>query len=999
MKIRGRGSDARVRTRRWEPLPSRLALNFLLSGVGVIALLVGVAYVFLLFQYRSLFDANLINLVQVTAMQIDPELHAGITQSEDQFTPDYEVLTNRLRMIRDLNLSPVVDDIYTMRLQPGADGKPKQIVFVLDSLSRGEKDFVEPMRIFVKPGPVLVANFSTMKTAMIEEEPYTDEYGTWISAYMPVFSNEGQLECVVGVDVAAADMLAVERRLLGAALGFFVVALAALGLAGWLTGRRVMAPLADLTAGAQRLVGGDLEYTIPISREDEFGVLIQLFNALAARLRQTLAQMDQQVTSRTRAMELRATHLASAGEVGRILSATLNLNVLLSEGADLIARQFRFYHCGIFLMDDSGEWVELRAASSVGGRQMLSRGQRVRLGEGLVGYVAQTGQPRIAQERDGDWAVNPLLAEARSAVVLPLNMEGRILGVLELQSVEVDAFSGEVVANLRMLAEYLAVALNNAFRFQDQQRALAALQEANRTEIRRGWQNWFGDLMGYRYTPSGITSIVSSDRERTEVADRVRLDKAENCLYIPIRVLGMPLGTLKMEREMQRPWTMREVEFLSKASEEIGQVMENARLFETARRRAAREQLTGEITAQIRTSAEVSTILQTSLRTLGRTLRATQGMIWLESDAEAPMVDLETGYDGQVKLGIIASLSGKYVESSGKPTIEGAQLAVRAINEVGGLTIEGRHYQVVLLAEDDRAEPELAIAAARKLLGQSNLLGVIGPQFSRNAVPVAELAEEARTLMISPMSTNPKTTAGRRYVFRIGFVDDFQGQAMARFAYTELKARRAAILYDEASEYNRTIAAIFRQAFTAVGGEIAADEAYITGETNYVPMLTRIRESRPDVLFLPNYPDELAVQLDQAAQLGLKVRVLGSDSWDGFKASNSTLLEGGFYTHHWHRSSSAPASQEFVRIYRRTYDREPRITAALTYDAVMMLFQAVQNKDSMAADQVQQGLRQMVYEGVSGTLRYEIGGDPAKAVVIMRFQGGQPEFYKLLEPA
>jgi branched-chain amino acid transport system substrate-binding protein len=195
------------------------------------------------------------------------------------------------------------------------------------------------------------------------------------------------------------------------------------------------------------------------------------------------------------------------------------------------------------------------------------------------------------------------------------------------------------------------------------------------------------------------------------------------------------------------------------------------------------------------------------------------------------------------------------------------------------LDVGRRKLKVMLLVEDDQDRAELAARAAQKLINQDKVAALVGPSLSRNAIPVADVAEGARIPMISPNSTNPATTAGKKYAFRVDFIDPFQGRVIARFARDELHAQTAAVLYDVASAYNKGIAEVFRQVFAEAGGQVVAFESYTTdARTNLAAQLGRVRASAPQLVFLPNYADEIPIQVEQARQAGIGATLLGSDA-------------------------------------------------------------------------------------------------------------------------
>jgi branched-chain amino acid transport system substrate-binding protein len=354
----------------------------------------------------------------------------------------------------------------------------------------------------------------------------------------------------------------------------------------------------------------------------------------------------------------------------------------------------------------------------------------------------------------------------------------------------------------------------------------------------------------------------------------------------------------------------------------------------------------------------------------------------------------------EFRIGLLATLSGAAAETAGKSTVEGAQLAIKNANDSGGVSVGGRRERVALIVEDDQDRSEAAIDAARKLISQEGIAVIIGPQFSRNAIPVAGVAENARVPMISPASTRPETTAGKRYVFRAAFTDPLQGRVLAQFARDELHAHGVGVLYDVASAYNKGLAEIFRDAFQQAGGQVVAFESYTTdARTNLTSQLGRVRASAPQVLFLPNYADEVPAQVEQARQLGISSMLLGSDSWGDIAPADLQGLEGAFYTGHWAPNIGSAQAQAFIASYREAYGRTPTETAALTYDALGLLFQAVVNQGSLDPESVRNGLASVeTYTGVTGTLRFQGTGDPVRSIVMLQIRGGRATFYKLMNP-
>lgn len=355
---------------------------------------------------------------------------------------------------------------------------------------------------------------------------------------------------------------------------------------------------------------------------------------------------------------------------------------------------------------------------------------------------------------------------------------------------------------------------------------------------------------------------------------------------------------------------------------------------------------------------------------------------------------------GELRIGLLATLSGSAAEIVGRSTVEGAQLAAKRVNDAGGVNIGGRKQRVALVVEDDQDRVEAAIDAARKLITQQGVAALVGPQFSRNAIPVAGVAETSRVPMISPASTRPETTAGKQYVFRAAFTDPFQSRVLARFARDELHAQTVAVLYDVASAYNKGLADIFKEGFQEAGGQVPAYESYTTdARTNLAAQLGRVRASAAQVLFLPNYADEVPMQVEQARQTGVTATLLGSDSWGDIAPAEMEKLEGAFYTGHWASDMGGEQARSFVAAYREAYGRAPTETSALTYDALGLLFQGLASQSNASPESVRNGLASVEsYDGVTGTMRFQGTGDPVRSIVMLQIRGGKATFYKILNP-
>lgn len=351
----------------------------------------------------------------------------------------------------------------------------------------------------------------------------------------------------------------------------------------------------------------------------------------------------------------------------------------------------------------------------------------------------------------------------------------------------------------------------------------------------------------------------------------------------------------------------------------------------------------------------------------------------------------------EIRIGLLATYTGEFAEISGTPTLNGARLAVE---DAGPITFGGRPWHVTLVPRDFADRADAAANAARALINQNQVHALIGPQFSRHAIPVAVLADDARIPMISPMSSNPATTAGHRYVFRLAFLDDVQGDVLARFAAQDLQARSAAVLYDVSTAYSHDLAERFRAAFTAAGGRVVAFESYTADRaTDFHIQVGRIAAARPDAVFLPNFPDAVKNQVAQLQQAGIRASLLGGDSWDPQTLPPLTAGVAAYVTNQWRPDIPTAPARRFTTRYRAAYGAEPRATAAMTYDAVTVLLDAIRGSGSLNADTIRAALAATAdFAGATGTITFGGINDPRRAVAVSRVRGGGLETVRLVEP-
>jgi branched-chain amino acid transport system substrate-binding protein len=278
----------------------------------------------------------------------------------------------------------------------------------------------------------------------------------------------------------------------------------------------------------------------------------------------------------------------------------------------------------------------------------------------------------------------------------------------------------------------------------------------------------------------------------------------------------------------------------------------------------------------------------------------------------------------------------------------------------------------------------------------------VGPNASVGAVPASQVAEDAKVPMISPWSTNPKTTAGKNWVFRSCFTDAFEGHVLAKFATGYLHATKAAVLYDPGSEAPKSQAELFKKDFEEAGGKIVAFETYKTGEKDFSTPLARIKAAAPDIVFLPSYYNEVPLQLQQAHKFGLKVPVLGSDNWSSpelVKLSGADA-EGATFCNHYAPEARVDVVARFVTHYKNKYGQTPDDVAALTFDSFSLLAKALSGAAKLDRQSIRDAIAKIrEFDGVTGKMTFKEGlGDPVKSAVMLKVEGGKPIFVTIIDP-
>ncbi len=363
---------------------------------------------------------------------------------------------------------------------------------------------------------------------------------------------------------------------------------------------------------------------------------------------------------------------------------------------------------------------------------------------------------------------------------------------------------------------------------------------------------------------------------------------------------------------------------------------------------------------------------------------------------------------GRLKIGEYGSLTGDKA-TFGTSQHHGVEMALDEANAAGGVA----GLPITVITEDNQGRPEEAATAVNKLIVQDRVAAVLGEVASSNSLAAAPICQEAKVPMITPASTNPAVTEVGDYIFRICFIDPFQGTVMARFAGQSLGLTRVAVLRDVKSDYSVGLAGFFRAEFVRQGGVITGDESYQQGDVDFKAPLTALIAGKPEALFVPGYYTEVGLIARQARELGYTGPLLGGDGWDSPKLLEiaSGALEGCFLSNHYSVEDPSPLVQNFVGSYRTRYGEAPDAMAALGYDAMRLLvhclrrlhevdaagFAALTGGDAEASAAARARLRDLIagtqdFPGVTGTISLDAARNAQKPAVVLEVRDGQLRF-------
>ncbi|WP_257452565.1 ABC transporter substrate-binding protein [Archangium lipolyticum] len=365
------------------------------------------------------------------------------------------------------------------------------------------------------------------------------------------------------------------------------------------------------------------------------------------------------------------------------------------------------------------------------------------------------------------------------------------------------------------------------------------------------------------------------------------------------------------------------------------------------------------------------------------------------SQAAAPSGGTPADAD-TILLGQVGSLTGSEA-TFGISARNGIDLALQETNAAGG--VKGKKLAVRVY--DSQGKPEEAAQAATRLITQDKVAVILGEAASSNSMAMAEKAQAAGVPMITPSSTNPAVTQKGDYIFRVCFIDPFQGFVMAKFARENLKLTRVAVLQDNKSAYSVGLTDVFSRKFSEMGGTIAGTESYSKGDTDFRAQLTALKKTKPQALFVPGYYTDVGIIARQARELGLTVPMLGGDGWESDKLFElgGEAIEGSYYANHYSVDNPDPRVQGFISKYKAAYGAVPDSVAALAYDAAMLAIDAMKRAPDLSGASIRDAIATAKsFPGVAGTINLDENRDPVKQAVILKVEGGKTKFVTTVEP-
>jgi len=347
----------------------------------------------------------------------------------------------------------------------------------------------------------------------------------------------------------------------------------------------------------------------------------------------------------------------------------------------------------------------------------------------------------------------------------------------------------------------------------------------------------------------------------------------------------------------------------------------------------------------------------------------------------------------EIRIGINYELSGG-VATYGQSSVEGIEMAIEEINKAGG--INGK--KIAPVKYDNKSEPAEATTLANKLITQDKVIAILGPATSgpfKAEIPVANSKKVPIATGSATADDVTLTSDGKvqEYVFRVCFIDSFQGTAMAKYASENLSVKKAVIIMDSSSDYGKGLAKNFKENFEKAGGTIVAEEAYVAKDTDFNAILTKIKGLDFDVIYIPGYYNEAGLIIKQARALGITAPILGADGFDSpvlLELAGAEALNNVYFTNHYSSLDKDPAVIKFIEDFKAKYNKEPDAFNALGYDLVKFVADAIGRAEKLNGESVKKALEETEnFTGVTGTLSVDEYHNPVKSIIVIGLENGK----------
>jgi branched-chain amino acid transport system substrate-binding protein len=349
-----------------------------------------------------------------------------------------------------------------------------------------------------------------------------------------------------------------------------------------------------------------------------------------------------------------------------------------------------------------------------------------------------------------------------------------------------------------------------------------------------------------------------------------------------------------------------------------------------------------------------------------------------------------------ILIGEFGSLTGSEA-TFGQSTHNGIMLAIEEVNAAGGV----RNKKIAVKTYDDQGKSQEAGTVVTRLITEDKVVAILGEVASSLSIAGGRVAQQYGVPMISPSSTNPQVTQIGDMIFRVCFIDPYQGFVVAKFARENLKLANVAVLYDQAQAYSKGLKDDFIKSFKEMGGAVPSEQAYTGGDQDFSAQLTTIKGTNPDAIFLPGYYTDVGNVALQARKLGLTATLLGGDGWDSSKLTEigGPAIEGAYYSNHYSHEEQRPEVQTFVKKYQAKYNQVPDGLAALGYDSARLLFEAMGKAPSLGGKDLAAALAATKdFKGVTGVISIDADRNAKKPAVVLQIKGGKPTYAATIAP-